>query len=97
MALGGILDAPQLSTPAVALDQRTRVLLETPVPPTLLKLAEPNMLVMLVQTPTGLFSLPGYEEGSGPKHRLPLLMQGWPYSFANVLGFIEPLAHPGRR
>jgi hypothetical protein len=39
------MDAAQQSTPACTLDQRTRVLLEAPVLPTLLKLAAPNMLV----------------------------------------------------
>jgi hypothetical protein len=33
------MDAAHQSTPANALDQRTRVLLEAPMPPTLLKLA----------------------------------------------------------
>jgi Na+-driven multidrug efflux pump len=49
---GGIMDAAQQSTPAI--DQRTRVLLEAPVLPTLLKLAAPNMLVMLAQMLIGL-------------------------------------------
>ncbi len=48
------MDAAQQSTPASALDQRTRVLLEAPVLPTLLKLAAPNMLVMLAQMSIGL-------------------------------------------
>jgi putative MATE family efflux protein len=46
------MDAAQQSTPAI--DQRTRVLLEAPVLPTLLKLAAPNMLVMLAQMLIGL-------------------------------------------
>jgi Na+-driven multidrug efflux pump len=46
------MDAAQQSTPVI--DQRTRVLLEAPVLPTLLKLAAPNMLVMLAQMLTGL-------------------------------------------
>ena len=48
------MDAAQQSTPARTLDQRTRVLLEAPVLPTLLKLAAPNMLVMLAQMSIGL-------------------------------------------
>jgi Na+-driven multidrug efflux pump len=48
------MDTAQQSTPAITLDQRTRVLLEAPVLPTLLKLAAPNMLVMLAQMSTGL-------------------------------------------
>ena len=48
------MDSAQQSTPARTLDQRTRVLLEAPVLPTLLKLAAPNMLVMLAQMSTGL-------------------------------------------
>jgi Na+-driven multidrug efflux pump len=50
----GIMDAAQQSTPASTLDQRTRALLEAPVLPTLLKLAAPNMLVMLAQMSIGL-------------------------------------------
>jgi hypothetical protein len=91
------MDAAHQSTPANALDQRTRVLLEAPVLPTLPKLAAPNLFVMLAQMSTRLFSLPGYEERSGLKPSPPLLMQGWPYSFASVLDFVEPLAHPERR
>jgi putative MATE family efflux protein len=48
------MDAAQQSTPAITLDQRTRILLEAPVLPTLLKLALPNMLVMLAQMSIGL-------------------------------------------
>jgi putative MATE family efflux protein len=48
------MDTPQQSTPTGALDQRTRVLLEEPLLPTLLKLALPNMLVMLAQMSIGL-------------------------------------------
>jgi Na+-driven multidrug efflux pump len=48
------MDTRQQSTPATTLDQRTRVLLEAPVLPTLLKLAAPNMLVQLAQMSTGL-------------------------------------------
>ena len=51
------MDAAQQSTPASTLDQRTRVLLEAPVLPTLLKLAAPNMLVMLAQMSTGLVEI----------------------------------------
>ncbi|HLY64238.1 MAG TPA: MATE family efflux transporter [Chloroflexota bacterium] len=40
--------------PARALDQRTRVLLEGPIVSTLLRLAAPNILVMLVQASVGL-------------------------------------------
>src|SRR3954469_17208872 len=36
------------------LDPRTRLLLEGPIAPTLLKLAAPNMLMMLVQSSVGL-------------------------------------------
>src|ERR1700722_329742 len=50
----GIMDTAQQSTPAITHDQRTRVLLEAPVLPTLLKLAAPNMLVMLAQMSTGI-------------------------------------------
>jgi Na+-driven multidrug efflux pump len=48
------MNAAQQSIPASTLDQRTRVLLEAPLLPTLLKLAVPNMLVMLAQMSTGL-------------------------------------------
>jgi Na+-driven multidrug efflux pump len=48
------MDTAQQSTLAIALDQRTRVLLEAPVFITLLKLAAPNMLVMLAQMSIGL-------------------------------------------
>ena len=48
------MDAAQQSTPPRTLDQRTRVLLEAPVMPTLLKLAAPNMVVMLAQMSIGL-------------------------------------------
>jgi Na+-driven multidrug efflux pump len=48
---------PARSTPASTLDQPTRVLLEAPVLPTLLKLAVPNMLVMLAQMSTGLVEI----------------------------------------
>src|SRR5262249_56950135 len=36
------------------MDQRTRTLLEAPAAPTLLRLAAPNILVMFVQSATGL-------------------------------------------
>src|SRR6202140_5057206 len=36
------------------LDQRTRMLLEAPIAPTLLRLAAPNVLVMVVQASVGL-------------------------------------------
>jgi hypothetical protein len=75
------MDAAHQSTPANAPDQRMRVLLEAP---------------MLPRMSTGLFSLPGYEDGSVLRPRPSLLMQGWPFSFASVLDFIAPLAHPGR-
>ena len=48
------MDAAQQSTPANTLDRRTRVLLEAPVLSTLLKMAAPNMLVMLAQMSIGL-------------------------------------------
>jgi Na+-driven multidrug efflux pump len=48
------MDAAQQSTHAITLDERTRVLLEAPVLPTLLKLAVPNMLVQLAQMSIGL-------------------------------------------
>jgi putative MATE family efflux protein len=45
----------QTAVPAPAqLDPRTRLLLEGPIAPTLLKLAAPNMLMMLVQASVGL-------------------------------------------
>jgi Na+-driven multidrug efflux pump len=37
-----------------ALDPRTRLLLEAPIAPTLLRLAMPNVLVMLAQAGVGL-------------------------------------------
>jgi putative MATE family efflux protein len=40
--------------PTQALDARTRMLLEAPIAPTLLKLAGPNVLVMLAQASVGL-------------------------------------------
>ena len=43
-----------MSTPGVALDPRTRTLLEAPILPTLVRLAWPNLLVMLAQASTGL-------------------------------------------
>jgi len=43
-----------VSTPAAALDPRTRKLLEGPILGTLLRLAWPNILVMLAQASTGL-------------------------------------------
>jgi putative MATE family efflux protein len=42
------------ATADMAMDRRTRGLLEAPIAPTLLRLAAPNMLVMLVQASTGL-------------------------------------------
>jgi putative MATE family efflux protein len=39
---------------AVPLDRRTRALLEAPIAPTLLRLAAPNVLVMIVQASVGL-------------------------------------------
>jgi len=41
-------------TPAQALDPRTRLLLEAPIAPTLLRLGAPNVLVMLAQAAVGL-------------------------------------------
>ena len=96
------MDAAHQSTPANARDQRMRVLLEAPMRPkvlklaTLRKLAGLNLFVMLARMSTGLFSLPGYEEGSVLRPRPSLLMQGWPRPFVSVLDFIAPLAHPGR-
>ncbi|MGA0596822.1 MATE family efflux transporter [Enterovirga sp. CN4-39] len=43
-----------MSGPGVALDPRTRTLLEAPILPTLVRLAWPNLLVMLAQASTGL-------------------------------------------
>lgn len=43
--------------PPPALDPRTRALLDGPVLPTLLRLAAPNMLVMLVQAGAGLYEV----------------------------------------
>ncbi len=40
--------------PPVALDPRTRTLLQGPIVPTLLRMAWPNMLIMLAQAATGL-------------------------------------------
>ncbi|MDB5411251.1 MAG: family efflux transporter [Rhodospirillales bacterium] len=51
------MDPAQQSTPTITLDQRTRILLEAPVLPMLLKLAAPNMLVMLAQMSTGLVEI----------------------------------------
>jgi len=48
------MNTAQQTTPSITLDQRTRVLLEAPLLPTLLKLAAPNMLVMLAQMSIGL-------------------------------------------
>ena len=45
--------APAVAQPA-ALDPRTRLLLQGPIIPTLLRLAWPNILVMLAQASTGL-------------------------------------------
>src|SRR5438034_237394 len=42
------------SAPAPGLDQRTRALLDAPIASTLLRLAAPNMVVMLAQASVGL-------------------------------------------
>ena len=46
--------APAAGPPVPAMDPRTRGLLEAPVVPVLLRLAAPNVLVMLAQAATGL-------------------------------------------
>ena len=46
-----------MSAPGAALDPRTRTLLEGPILPTLLRLAWPNVLVMLGQASTGLIEV----------------------------------------
>ena len=51
------MDRAQQSTPSSAHDQRTCVLLEASVLPTLLKLAAPNMLVQFAQMSTGLMEV----------------------------------------
>lgn len=45
---------PRSTTTDAALDPRTRRLLEAPITPTLLKMAAPNVLVMVAQASTGL-------------------------------------------
>jgi putative MATE family efflux protein len=45
---------PRVAKPAAGMDPRTRMLLEGPIAPTLLRLAAPNVLVMLVQASVGL-------------------------------------------
>ena len=47
----------EASPPAPALDARTRALLEAPIVPLLLRLAWPNILVMLAQSSTGLIEM----------------------------------------
>src|ERR1051325_8477534 len=47
-------DAAVIGPPVPAMDPRTRGLLEAPVVPVLLRLAAPNVLVMLAQAATGL-------------------------------------------
>ncbi|HEV2219367.1 MAG TPA: MATE family efflux transporter, partial [Casimicrobiaceae bacterium] len=46
--------APPSTAPAAALTPRTRLLLHGPIVPTLLRMAWPNVLVMLAQASTGL-------------------------------------------
>src|SRR3954462_8472145 len=46
--------APMKAAAPQKLDPRTRLLLEGPIAPTLLKLAAPNMLLLLVQASVGL-------------------------------------------
>src|SRR5215469_10698032 len=60
-AAADIADLPALSETAAsampvgpALDRRTRRLIEAPIAPTLLRLAAPNMLVMVVQASLGV-------------------------------------------
>ena len=60
-----------MSTPGVALDPRTRTLLEAPILPTLVRLAWPNLLVMLAQASTGLIET--YWSASWARMRWP----GW--------------------
>ena len=54
--------APQPAAPAApirpALDPRTRRLIDAPIAPTLLRLAAPNMLVMVVQASLGVIERP---------------------------------------
>ncbi len=59
MSLSGsaVCEAPAPAVPArpvARLDPRTRALLEAPIAPTLLRLAAPNVLVMIVQASVGL-------------------------------------------
>jgi Na+-driven multidrug efflux pump len=46
--------AEAVVAPGRSRDPRTRVLLEAPIVPTLLRMAAPNVLVMLTQASTGL-------------------------------------------
>jgi len=49
--------SPPPAAPVRALDARTRALLEAPIVPLLLRLAWPNILVMLAQSSTGLIEM----------------------------------------
>jgi Na+-driven multidrug efflux pump len=53
MSVAPASTAPAVAQPA-ALDPRTRLLLQGSIVPTLLRLAWPNVLVMLAQASTGL-------------------------------------------
>lgn len=50
----GATVTPSTSTQAPAMDPRTRLLLEGPIAPTLLRLAAPNVVVMVAQAAAGL-------------------------------------------
>src|ERR1700730_1658710 len=49
-----MLDMEQQAPPPAALDPRTRALLDAPIVPLLLRMAWPNVLVMLAQAATGI-------------------------------------------
>ena len=71
------MNAP--SPPPVQMDQRTRTLLEGPIVPTLLRLAVPNIFVMLVQSAVALveayfIGMLGTDALAGVTLVVPLLM-----------------------
>jgi hypothetical protein len=64
-------------TTAKAFDPRTRVLLEGPITATLLKLAAPNVLVMVAQTSVGLIET--YSSASSGLMCLPASRSSFPW------------------
>src|SRR5262245_1368932 len=54
MLLNATAKGHQPATPAALFDARTRRLIEAPITPTLLRLAAPNVLVMVAQASVGL-------------------------------------------